>query len=461
MKPSNSFEKLCNKMDAMTVPELRIFARDRYGIVPGAKKRAQLVEAIINAYFGENPRPPKKTGRPVNVSGLERYSVFFDGEENEEQKEMEKTQAIGILQIEKGGYGFLRSELGVCAPTDVYVPPIQIKRFGLQTGDKVKCETTQFPGKTAPCLVFIHEVNDISCENSLSKRNSFDNLRPVYPTQKLSMETESNDLPLRLIDLIAPIGKGQRGLIIAPPKSGKTILLKKMAKAILQNNPEVHLSILLIAERPEEIEEFRDLENCNLLYSTFEQDPEKHINTAEGLFANAKRRVECGQDVVVLIDGISRLVRAYNQARDNCALSMLDNFDIRALQEPKKLFASGRKVAEGGSLTVLATMLPNSDLIDEVICSEFISVSNVEIYLEEEPSDMRVFPSIDVMKSKTLRDDLLVSKEHFEVLGRLRKALNPANATLPLVELVDILQYTPTNEDFIETFKILNKEKVL
>lgn len=464
MRPDNSFEKLCNKLDAMTVPELRAFARETYGIVPGAKKRAQLVEAIIDAFFGKQPKPPKKSGRPpvVLVEGLEAPSVFFDnGKEDEEQKKMEKAQAVGILQIEKGGFGFLRQELGVCSPSDVYVPPIQIKRFGLQTGDKVKCETTQFPGKTAPSLVFIHEVNDVSCMYSLSKRSSFENLKPVYPTQQIKLETEQDELTLRMIDLVAPIGKGQRGLIIAPPKSGKTILLKKIATAIKANHPEVHLNMLLIGERPEEIEEFKDIEGCNLVCSTFEQSAENHINVAEGVFANAKRRVECGQDVVVLMDGVSRLVRAYNQARDNSALSALSDFDIRSLQEPKKLFASGRKVAEGGSLTVLATMLADTDIIDEVICSEFIGVSNVEIYLEAEPSDMRVFPSIDVNKSKTLRDDLLVSKEHFEVITRLRKALNRANPTLPLVELIDILKYTPTNEEFIETFKILNKEKVL
>lgn len=464
MKPDNSFEKLCNEMDAMNVPELRVFARERYGIVPGAKKRAQLVEAIIDAFFGKQPRPPKKMGRPpvVPVEGLAASVVFFDdGKDDEEQKKMEKTQAVGVLQIEKGGFGFLRQELGVCSPNDVYVPPIQIKRFGLQTGDKIKCETTQFPGKTAPSLVFIHEVNDVSCMYSLSRRSSFDNLKPVYPTQQIKLETDREDLALRLIDLVVPIGKGQRGLIIAPPKSGKTILLKRIANAIAKNHPEVHLNMLLVAERPEEIEEFRDVEGCHLVYTTFEQTAANHINVAEGVFANAKRRVESGQDVVVLIDGVSRLARAYNQARDNSALAVLNDFDVRSLQEPKKMFASGRKVAEGGSLTVLATMLADTDMIDEVIRTEFVGVSNVEIYLESQPTDMRVFPSIDVNRSKTLRDDLLVSKEHFEVIGRLRKALNRTNPTLPLVELIDILKYTPTNEEFIETFKVLNKEKVL
>ncbi|MBR2974576.1 MAG: transcription termination factor Rho [Clostridia bacterium] len=374
---------------------------------------------------------------------------------------MEKSQAVGILQIEKGGYGFLRQELGVSSESDVYVPPIQIKRFGLQPGDKIKCSTTQFPGRPAPSLVFIHEVNDVSCMHSVSKQNSFDNLKAVYPTQQLKLEVSKDELTLRLIDLIAPLGKGQRGLIVAPPKSGKTILLKRIANAISKNHPDVQLNLLLVAERPEEIEEFKDIPNCHLVYSTFDQPVEMHINVAEGLFSNARRRVECGQDVVVLMDGVSRLVRAYNQARDNSALSALDNFDIRSLQEPKKLFASGRKVAEGGSLTVLATVSTNTDFVDEVIFREFISVSNVEIYLEENPTDLRLFPSIDVSKSRTLRDDLLVSKEHFEVISRLRKELNKANPTLPFVELVDIMKYTPTNKELIETFKILNKEKVL
>ncbi len=460
MKPDFSFEQLCNKMDEMTVPELRVLAREEFGIVPGAKKKAQLMDAIISAFFGMHQSSRKREGRPI-VSQLESTSVFFDdGKDDEEQKEMEKSLAEGILQIEKGGFGFLRQEIGVCSPTDVYVPPILIKRFGLQTGDKIKCQTMHYPGRPAPSMVFMCEVNDVSCEHSLSRR-CFDNLKPVYPTQLLKMETDRDDLTLRLIDLVSPIGKGQRGLIVAPPKAGKTILLKKIASAIRQNNPEVYLNMLLVSERPEEIEEFRGIEGCNLVYSTFDQSPETHINLVEGVFANAKRRVECGQDVVVLIDGTSRLVRAYNQARDNCALSSLDNFDIRALAEPKRLFATGRKVAEGGSLTVLVTMLTNTDWIDEVIYSEFVGVSNVEIYLEEEPTDMRVFPSINVNKSRTLRDDLLITKEHFEVLTHLRKGLNRANATLPVVELIDILKYTPTNKEFIETFNILNKEKVL
>ena len=371
----------------------------------------------------------------------------------------------GILDIMPDGYGFLRGDNYLSSEKDVYISMVQIRRFRLDTGDIIKGISRFREGEKFPSLIFVGEVNGEHPEKAL-KRKRFDELIPIYPNERLKLETVQNDYATRIIDLMCPIGKGQRGMIVAPPKVGKTTLLKKVANSISQNNPEVELIVLLIDERPEEVtdmkrfliderpEEVTDMKRSikgQVIHSTFDELPEHHVKVAEMVLARAKRLIEQGKDVVILLDSITRLTRAYNLVIPSSGRTLSGGMDPAALHKPKKFFGAARNIENGGSLTILATaLIDTGSRMDDVIFEEFKGTGNMEVHLDRKLSERRIFPAIDINKSGTRRDDLLLTPTERETVFALRKAMN----TMPVAEVTEqvISEMTKTknNEEFIE-----------
>ena len=312
--------------------------------------------------------------------------------------------AQGVLEILPDGYGFLRGENYLSSPKDVYVSPVQIRRFRLDNGDKLK-GIARLPkeGEKFPALIFVGEVNGDAPEMAY-RRKKFDDLIPIYPDEKIRLETTSNEYAMRMIDLICPIGKGQRGMIVAPPKVGKTTLLKKIANSITANHPEVTLIVLLIDERPEEVTDMKRSIDGDVIYSTFDELPEHHVKVAEMVLERAKRLIEQGKEVVILLDSITRLARAYNLVIPASGRTLSGGLDPAALHKPKKLFGAARNIENGGSLTILATaLIETGSRMDEVIFEEFKGTGNMEVHLDRSLSEKRIFPAIDINKSGTRR----------------------------------------------------------
>lgn len=376
------------------------------------------------------------------------------------EKEQERPEVEGILELADGGFGFLRFNNFLTSDKDVYVSPTQIRRFNLKTGDKVK-GISRLPnqGERFGALLYVLTVNGFKPEEARLRPN-FDNLTPIFPTERLSLETKQYDLSMRLIDLIAPIGKGQRGLIVAPPKAGKTTLLKKVANAIEEKHPEVELIVLLIDERPEEVTDMkRSLKDGEVIYSTFDELPQHHIKVAEMVLARAKRLVEHGKDVVILLDSITRLARANNMVVPSSGRTLSGGLDPGSFHFPKKFFGAARNIEEGGSLTILATALVETgSRMDDVIFEEFKGTGNMELKLDRKLQEKRIFPAIDISKSGTRREDLLLSKEEMESIWLMRKAL-AGNSTTDITEsIVDTLATTRDNKSFIRILaKILGE----
>ena len=357
----------------------------------------------------------------------------------------------GILEVLPDGYGFLRGENYLSTPKDVYVSPVQIRRFRLDKGDKVKGIARQpKEGEKFPALIYVGEVNGESPDMAF-RRKKFDDLIPIYPTEKLSLETISTDYATRVIDLMSPVGKGQRGMIVAPPKVGKTTLLKKIANSISKNNPEVELIVLLIDERPEEVTDMKRSIQGEVIYSTFDELPEHHVKVAEMVLERAKRLVEHKKDVVILLDSITRLARAYNLVIPTSGRTLSGGLDPSALHKPKKFFGAARNIEHGGSLTILATaLIETGSRMDEVIFEEFKGTGNMEVVLDRKLSEKRIFPAIDINKSGTRREDLLLSKQELETVYALRKALNSMPVADVTEQVLSQMVQTKTNSEFIE-----------
>lgn len=356
----------------------------------------------------------------------------------------------GILDILPDGYGFLRGDNYLSTPKDVYLSPIQIKRFKLDNGDIVKGISRFKEGEKFPSLIFVGEVNGEHPEKA-AKRKRFDELIPIYPTERLKLETTSNEYAMRMIDLMSPIGKGQRGMIVAPPKVGKTTLIKKIANSISKNNPEVELIVLLIDERPEEVTDMKRSINGQVIYSTFDELPEHHVKVAEMVLERAKRLIEQNKDVVILLDSITRLARAYNLVIPSSGRTLSGGLDPAALHKPKKFFGAARNIENGGSLTILATsLIETGSRMDDVIFEEFKGTGNMEVHLDRALSEKRIFPAININKSGTRREELLLSKEELETVFALRKALS----TMPMADvteqLIDQMIATKNNEEFLK-----------
>ena len=365
----------------------------------------------------------------------------------------------GILEVLPDGYGFLRGENYLPTPKDVYISPVQIKRFHLNTGDMIKgIKRIPKEGEKFPALIYVGEVNGEHPENAM-KRRSFDDLIPIYPNQRLKLETIPSEYTMRLMDLLSPIGKGQRGMIVAPPKAGKTTILKKIANSITANNPDIELIVLLIDERPEEVTDMKRSIKGDVIYSTFDELPEHHVKVAEMVLERAKRLTEQKKDVVILLDSITRLARAYNLVIPSSGRTLSGGLDPSALHKPKRFFGAARNTEDAGSLTILATALVDTgSRMDDVIFEEFKGTGNMEVHLDRKLSEKRIFPAIDINKSGTRREDLLLSKEELETVFALRKAMSNMSVQEMTEQLIDQIIATKSNEEFIERMKYFFKD---
>ncbi|HEY9033643.1 MAG TPA: transcription termination factor Rho [Pseudomonadales bacterium] len=365
----------------------------------------------------------------------------------------------GVLEILQDGFGFLRSEDSsyLAGPDDIYVSPSQIRRFNLRTGDTIS-------GKIRPpkdqeryfALLKVDEINFDQPENSRHKV-LFENLTPLFPDQRLLLEAgngSTEDLTGRIIDLVAPIGKGQRGLIVAPPKAGKTIMLQHMAQAIIRNNPECYVIVLLIDERPEEVTEMQRSVRAEVVASTFDEPPSRHVQVAEMVIEKAKRLVEHKRDVIILLDSITRLARAYNTVQPSSGKVLTGGVDAHALERPKRFFGAARNIERGGSLTILATaLIDTGSKMDEVIYEEFKGTGNMELHLDRKVAEKRVYPAINVRRSGTRREELLTTEDELQRMWILRKLLHEMEDSAAIEFLIDKLRTTKTNADFFDSMK--------
>lgn len=357
----------------------------------------------------------------------------------------------GILEVLPDGYGFLRGENYLSTPKDVYISPIQIRRFRLDKGDKVK-GIARLPkeGEKFPALIYVGEVNGESPEKAY-RRQKFDDLTPIYPDERIRLETVPNEYAMRIIDLMSPVGKGQRGMIVAPPKVGKTTLLKKIANSITTNNPEIELIVLLIDERPEEVTDMRRSIKGDVIYSTFDELPEHHVKVAEMVLERAKRLTEQKKDVVILLDSITRLARAYNLSIPSSGRTLSGGLDPSALHKPKKFFGAARNIENGGSLTILATaLIETGSRMDDVIFEEFKGTGNMEVHLDRKLSEKRIFPAIDINKSGTRREELLLTPKELETVFALRKAMSTMSVADVTEELITQMVSTKNNSEFLD-----------
>ena len=421
-----------------SVLELRNLAKEN-GIENVSKlKKSELIEELSKINLNENIKTE------VVNDDSKSYKLT-----SEDDKYVE-----GILELLPDGYGFLRGENYLSTPKDVYVSPVQIKRFRLDTGDKIKgIMRTPKEGERFPALIYVGEVNGQHPENAM-KRTKFDDLIPIYPNKQLKLETVSNEYTMRLMDLLCPIGKGQRGMIVAPPKAGKTTILKKIANSITANNPEVELLVLLIDERPEEVTDMKRSINGDVIYSTFDEQPEHHVKVAEMVLERAKRLTEQHKDVVILLDSITRLARAYNLVVPSSGKTLSGGFDPSALHKPKRFFGAARNTENAGSLTILATaLIDTGSRMDDVIFEEFKGTGNMEVHLDRSLSEKRIFPAIDINKSGTRREDLLLDKDTLNAIFSVRKAISSLGIADMTEKLIDQMSKTKNNSDFINIIK--------
>lgn len=377
------------------------------------------------------------------------------------QEKIESDDPVeGVLEVLPDGYGFLRSDNYLSGPKDVYVSPSQIRRFGLKTGDRLRGKG-RIPkeGEKFQALLYVQTVNG-DTPDVASKRTPFEYLTPIYPDSRINLETTPRELSTRLIDLMAPIGKGQRGMIVSPPKAGKTILLKKIANAITVNYPEIELIVLLIDERPEEVTDMQRSIKGDVIYSTFDEVPEHHIKVAEMVLERAQRLVEQKKDVVILLDSITRLARAYNLTIPPTGRTLSGGLDPGALHKPKKFFGAARNIENGGSLTIMATALVETgSRMDDVIFEEFKGTGNMELHLDRKLSEKRIFPAIDINKSGTRREELLLTQKELEGVWAIRKAMSNMGTGEVTEILIKQLMQTRFNEDFIKSINISFLEK--
>ncbi len=362
--------------------------------------------------------------------------------------------AAGILEIHTDGYGFLRRENFLSSDSDIYISPSQIRRFNMRTGDKIT-GITRPPksGEKFKALLYVKGVNGLDPDTAI-RRPNFEDLTPIYPNERINLEINSHGLSTRLIDLIAPIGKGQRGLIVAQPKAGKTVLLKTIANSIAKNYPDMEIIVLLIDERPEEVTDMQRSIDAEVAYSTFDELPSHHIKVAEMVLNRAQRLVEHGKDVVVLLDSITRLARAYNLTIPPTGRTLSGGLDPGALHKPKRFFGAARNIEEGGSLTIIATALVDTgSRMDDVIFEEFKGTGNMELHLDRRLSEKRIFPAVDINKSGTRKEELLLSEIELETIWNIRRAMSNSSVQDITEKIINSLIETKDNNEFVEMLR--------
>jgi len=447
-------------IEKCTLVELRQLAKEK-GIKNVSKlKKEELIEMLSNERTEFNEETEKINETETYYSN--EFDIITDVNTNSFGYKITNNDdeiVEGILEVLPDGYGFLRGENYLSTPKDVYVSPVQIRRFRLDKGDKVK-GISRLPkeGEKFPALIYVGEVNGEAPEKAY-RRKKFDDLVPIYPNERISLETESTEYAMRIIDLISPIGKGQRGMIVAPPKVGKTTLLKKIANSITRNNPEVELIVLLIDERPEEVTDMRRSIDGDVIYSTFDELPEHHVKVAEMVLERAKRLTEQNKDVVILLDSITRLARAYNLVIPSSGRTLSGGLDPSALHKPKKFFGAARNIENGGSLTILATaLIETGSRMDDVIFEEFKGTGNMEVHLDRGLSEKRIFPAIDINKSGTRREELLLTDKELDTVFALRKAMSTISASEVTEQLIERMLKTNNNQEFLEMMSYFLKD---
>ena len=434
------------KYESLPLATLKELAKARGLKGISTLKKAELIEAMLNEDDKENAKEVKeeikneKQGSNVDIEQLDSGRTVN-----------------GILEVMPDGYGFIRSKNYLPGEDDVYVSPSQIRRFGLKTGDiltgntRVKTMQEKFSA-----LLYLTQINGVSPAEAAKRRN-FEDMTPIFPNKRLSLETGRTSTSMRVMDLLSPIGKGQRGMIVSPPKAGKTTLLKQVALSVRKNNPEVHLLILLIDERPEEVTDIKEAiegDNVEVIYSTFDELPEHHKRVSEMVIERAKRLVEHKKDVMILLDSITRLARAYNLVVPPSGRTLSGGLDPAALHMPKRFFGAARNMREGGSLTILATALVDTgSKMDDVIYEEFKGTGNMELVLDRKLSEKRIFPAIDIPKSGTRRDDLLLSTEEQEAVDIMRRALNGMKPDEAVDNILNLFDRTKNNAEFVRMVK--------
>ncbi len=436
--------------EEMSLSELREKAKEE-GIKSTTKFKKEELISILKEKMGDQVEKNTETEEKSDFKEIiteEGYKLTSEGDEVVE----------GILEVLPDGYGFLRGENYLPTPKDVYVSPVQIKRFRLDTGDIVRgIKRTPKEGEKFPALIYVGAVNGQHPENAM-KRRPFDDLIPIYPKDRLKLETTQKEYTMRMMDLLCPIGKGQRGMIVAPPKAGKTTILKQIANSITANNPDIELIVLLIDERPEEVTDMKRSIKGDVIYSTFDELPEHHVKVAEMVLERGKRLVEQHKDVVILLDSITRLARAYNLVVPASGRTLSGGLDPAALHKPKRFFGAARNTEDAGSLTILATALVETgSRMDDVIFEEFKGTGNMEVHLDRALSEKRIFPAIDINKSGTRKEELLLSQEELETMFALRKAMSSMNNQEMTEDIMKQIISTKDNQEFLERVKIFLK----
>ena len=437
------------KYESLPLATLKDLAKARGLKGISTMKKAELIERML-----EEDEKEKKSARET-VKELSANTG--DKEVHDIDKLDSGITAHGILEVMQDGYGFIRSDNYLPGDNDIYISPSQIRRFNLKTGDileghtRIKTQQEKFSA-----LLYLTKVNEMDPMKAMHRKN-FEDMTPIFPNERLSLECGKTSTAMRIMDLMSPIGKGQRGMIVSPPKAGKTTLLKQVALSVQKNNPEVHLLILLIDERPEEVTDIRESiegPNVEVIYSTFDELPEHHKRVSEMVIERAKRLVEHKKDVMILIDSITRLARAYNLTVPPSGRTLSGGLDPAALHMPKRFFGAARNMREGGSLTILATALVDTgSKMDDVVYEEFKGTGNMELVLDRKLSEKRMFPAIDILKSGTRREDLLLSKEEQEAVESMRRALNGLRPEEAVDNILNMFSRTQNNEELIQMVK--------
>ena len=458
------------KYESLALADLKAIAKARGLKGTSAMKKADLIELMLAE--DEKDKAAGKSVQPKSViitrasEETEKKEAPAKQEVKEEDKldedkypaELDSGIAVnGILEVMPDGYGFIRSDNYLPGERDVYVAPSQIRRFGLKTGDILEGNTRiKTQGEKFAALLFVKSINGYTPEEA-ARRWNFEDMTPIFPNERLHLELPGASVAMRIMDLLSPVGKGQRGMIVSPPKAGKTTLLKEVAKSVKRNNPEVHLIILLIDERPEEVTDIKEAiegPNVEVIYSTFDELPEHHKRVSEMVIERGKRLVEHKKDVMILIDSITRLTRAYNQTVPPSGRTLSGGLDPAALHMPKRFFGAARNMREGGSLTILATALVDTgSKMDDVVYEEFKGTGNMELVLDRKLSETRVFPAIDIPKSGTRREDLLLAGDEMEAINIIRKALNGLKPEEAVDKILDLFAKTRNNQEFVNMVK--------
>ena len=445
------------RYESLQLQNLREIAKNRGMKKISALKKADLIDALMKKDEEDAQQLAQQNGGKIPRTEQRKPDAPIV-HKNEMPSELDSGQiANGILEVMPDGFGFIRCANYLPGDNDIYVAPSQIRRFNLKTGDIVRGNIrVKTQGEKFGALLFVKSVNEMRPEEA-NHRYNFEDMRPIFPNERIRLEKPGGGISMRVMDLMCPVGKGQRGMIVSPPKAGKTTLLKEVAKSVKANNPEIHLIILLIDERPEEVTDIKEAiegPNVEVIYSTFDELPERHKRVSEMAIERAKRLVEHKKDVMILLDSITRLTRAYNLTEPSSGRTLSGGLDPAALHMPKRFFGAARNMREGGSLTILATaLIETGSKMDEVVYEEFKGTGNMEMVLDRKLSERRIFPAIDMQRSSTRRDDLLLTPDELDAINMIRRAFNGLKSEEAVNQVLDLFSKTRSNGEFINIVK--------